>query len=466
MSRLRSPGIIAAAGVVVAALLVMVAAPVAAQQLAITTPPTETPAPAAPSAIAAKTNVTADAEIAARITSIFTEIASLRNVRVRVSAGVVTLTGTVPAPDDVDRAETIAARVAGVVTVQNDVERDLKVDSNLTPVLGKFTSDLRGLFRALPLIGVALAIALMIGYLGYLLASIDRLWRRISPNAFLAELIATFIRAIFVMLGIVAGLEVLGATALLGAVLGGAGVIGIAIGFAVRDTVDNYVSSLMLSLRQPFRANDHVVIEASEGRVVRLTSRATILMTLDGNHLRIPNSTVFKAVILNYTRNPERRFEFDLGVDADDDPIAGMAVGLKAVRALDFVLDEPRATAIIRDVGDSNIVLRFFGWIDQADTDFLKGRSLALEAAKRALEGAGFALPEPIYRLRFDEAAPLPVKGMANAATAAPKAKPIDRPTNSIVEDSAPDSHVAQLVDQERAEASGEDLLDSKRPIE
>src|SRR3546814_4636097 len=80
-----------------------------------------------------------------------------------------------------------------------------------------------------------------------------------------------------------------------------------------------------------------------------------------------------------------------------------MAVGLRAIRALDFVLDTPAATAIIEDVGDSNIVLRFFGWVDQSQTDFLKGRSLALDAAKRALEGAGFALPEPIYRLRFDE---------------------------------------------------------------
>src|SRR3546814_979689 len=89
----------------------------------------------------------------------------------------------------------------------------------------------------------------------------------------------------------------------------------------------------MLSLRQPFRANDHVVIEGHEGRVVRLTSRATILMTLEGNHLRIPNSTVFKAVILNYTRNPERRFDFELGIDANDDPVDGMAVGLRAIRA-------------------------------------------------------------------------------------------------------------------------------------
>src|SRR3546814_7594472 len=88
-----------------------------------------------------------------------------------------------------------------------------------------------------------------------------------------------------------------------------------------------------------------------------------------------------------------------------------MAVGLRAIRALDFVLDTPAATAIIEDVGDSNIVLRFFGWVDQSQTDFLKGRSLALDAAKRALEGAGFALPGPIYRLRFDENIPLQSKG-------------------------------------------------------
>src|SRR3546814_14851806 len=97
-----------------------------------------------------------------------------------------------------------------------------------------------------------------------------------------------------------------------------------------------------------------------------------------------------------------------------------MAVGLRAIRALDFVLDTPAATAIIEDVGDSNIVLRFFGWVDQSQTDFLKGRSLALDAAKRALEGADFALPEPIYRLRFDENIPLQSKG-DRSATAKPK---------------------------------------------
>ncbi|MGE0180479.1 MAG: mechanosensitive ion channel domain-containing protein [Sphingomonas sp.] len=440
-------------------LLIAGASPAFAQNVA-------RPEQASPPAIETRVSAEGDAEIAGRIRSIFGQIPALRGVDVRASAGVVTLSGSVPDAADVERAATIASRVAGVVTVENGLTRDLAVDSNLAPALGNLREDLQHVVRALPLMGVAAAVAVLIGLLGYLIAGRKRLWRAVTPNVFLAELVATSIRFVFVLIGIVAALEILGATALLGAVLGGAGVVGIALGFAVRDTIDNYVSSLMLSLRQPFRANDHVVIEGHEGRVVRLTSRATILMTLDGNHLRIPNSTVFKAVILNYTRNPERRFEFDLGVDADDDPIQGMAVGLAAVNALPFVLDAPQATAIVQDVGDSNIVLRFFGWIDQADTDFLKGRSLAIQAAKSALEDAGFALPEPIYRLRFDQGTPLPLAGMG--AKEGDRRQPAARSRNAPPRDhdTAPEAHVEQLVREERAEEFTEDLLDDRRPVE
>lgn len=426
----------------------------------------ESPTAPAP-AIATKTVGSENSDIASRIRSIFAEIDALRDVQVRVSAGVVTLRGTVPSARDVIRAETIAARVAGVVTVQNELARDLNVDTNLKPVLMQFRDHLRGLARALPLIGIALVIGLLIAMAGYLLASVGRLWRWLTPNPFLAELVATFIRFISIILAMVTALQILGATALLGAVLGAAGVIGVALGFSVRDTIDNYVSSLMLSLRQPFRANDHVVIDGHEGRVVRLTSRATILMTLDGNHLRIPNATVFKSVILNYTRNPERRFTFDLGIDADDNPIDGMAVGLAAVNGLAFVLDTPKAVAIIQDVGDSNIVLRFFGWVDQVQTDFFKGRSLAIQAAKAALENSGFALPEPIYRLRFDDAAPLPMKRVQSVEVRETRPPP-DQPEAAAVKgDTSPDSHVAQLVEEERSQPSDDDdLLDSSSPIE
>ncbi|WP_245638464.1 mechanosensitive ion channel family protein [Croceicoccus bisphenolivorans] len=433
---------------------------------------TPTPPPQQAGAIETERAADADARIAERIRGIFAAIDDLRAVEVEVEQGVVRLTGSVASASDAKQAATIAARVSGVVTVDNAIERDLAVDSNLAPTVNSIAGKARDLWRMLPLVAVAVLIAALVMLLFRWISNLSAMWRRLTPNPFIAELLQSAIRFVGVLAGLYLALKILGATALLGALLGISGVIGIAIGFAVRDTIDNYISSIMLSLRQPFRANDHVVIEGNEGRVIRLTSRATVLMTLDGNHLRIPNATVFKAVILNYTRNPQRRFDFDLGIDADDDPVEGMAVGVAALGRLDFVLKDPKPSARIEQVGDSNIVLKFLGWIDQSETDFYKARSLGIQAAKAALEAEGFALPEPIYRLRVDpRSAPLP-EAPRTGEVAGPVAAPEPAPARDIAKDVAqvdntvPETHVAELVERERAASGEKDLLDSSRPIE
>ena len=413
----------------------------------------------------------ADERIAARLTDIFANVPSLAGVSVAVAEGVVSLEGTAPDAEAVARAESIAVGVNGVVTVENAIERDVSVD--LGAGVGGLEDKLRDLWRMLPLVGLALLVGLLIAGLGYALASLRGLWNRIAPNAFLAELISSALRFVFVVLGIVVALDMIGAGALMGAVLGGAGVIGVALGFAMRDTIENYVASLMLSLRQPFRANDHVMIDTHEGRVIRLTSRATVLMTLDGNHLRIPNATVFNGTILNYTRNPQRRFEFVLGVDADDDANAARRLGQQTLAAQGFVLDEPTPEVRITEVGDSNVTLQFLAWIDQREADFHKAKSRSIAACKSALEEAGFALPEPIYRLRFDQrTASLPFVNVSESSTAPqpapPPAPPKPPATPSEAEDVTPEDEVARMVEAER-EVSGEqdnDLLDSSRPVE
>jgi small-conductance mechanosensitive channel len=421
--------------------------------------------PTATQTIESRQESGADERIAQRIRGIFGELPAFAEVSVEVSEGVVTLDGKVPSDADIDRAEAIAARVAGVVTVENALERDVSLGENLQ-TLGGLSGKFADFGRMLPLLGLALLVALAIGAFGYLIAGLGGLWRRMAPNIFLAELIASAIRFIFVLGGIVVALDILGAGALLGAVLGGAGIIGLALGFALRDIVENYVASLMLSLRQPFRPNDWVVIDDKEGRVIRLTSRATILMTLDGNHLRIPNSAVFKAVILNYTRNPERRFDFELGIDADDDPTAARHLGVDVLRSLDFVLDHPEPQARVEAVGDSNIVIRFLGWINQEDTDWYKAKSRAIPAVKDALENAGFAIPEPIYRLRVDPRSAPVTTGTLQQAASAPSA-PASPRSSGAAADVAPADEVAKMVAAERAsEPDDSDLLDPRRPVE
>jgi small-conductance mechanosensitive channel len=450
------------------------AVPLAAQ-LEVPAEPTETPTPV--QTIAATQEAGDDRRIAERIAGIFAELPAFGAVEVEVNEGVVSLSGTVPKPDDIARAEAIVNRVAGVVTVENGLERDLSLSAGSAGIL-TLADRWNSLVRMLPLIGMALGVWLAIAFLGYLIAGLGRLWHRIAPNSFLAELIASAIRFGFTIVGLVIALDMIGATALLGAVLGGAGVIGIALGFAMRDTIENYVASLLLSLRQPFRANDWVQIDTYEGRVIRLTSRATVLMTLDGNHLRIPTGQVFKAVIVNFTRNPQRRFHFDLGVDADDDARAARQLGRDTLAGLEFVLSDPPPEARIIEVGDSNVVIRFLGWVDQRDTDWWKAQSQAIPAVKGALEDAGFGLPEPIYRLRFDpRSATVPFAAEAATATATPSADEPPQAKRAVRdvaaspadEDVRPADEIAAMVEEERnrpGEEQNKDLLDHSRPVE
>ena len=434
---------------------------------------TASPSPAAPEqAISEVQDNNSDARIAARIRGIFAELPEFSGVKVEVGQGVVSLSGTVPNQPDIARAENIAARVTGVVTVNNDLARDISVKVG-SSTIDSLTQKLQALLKLLPLIGVAILLAAIIIAIGYAIAGLTGLWRRIAPNSFLAELIASAIRFVFILSGLIIALDMVGAGTLMGAVLGGAGVIGIALGFAMRDTIENYVASLMLSLRQPFRPNDWVEIDTYEGRVIRLTSRATILMTLDGNHLRIPNAQVFKAVILNFTRNPQRRFQFDMGVDSDDDALAARNLGVETLAQLPFVLGDPKAEGRIIQVGDSNVQVRFLAWIDQRDTDFNKSQSLAIVAVKVALEKAGFGLPEPIYRLRFDpRTMPLPFENIAQGSRSANPSQDSHKVAASAevvtTEDVRPADEVADMVEAERANDPGEskDLLDHSRPVE
>jgi len=407
-----------------------------------------------------------DQGVKTELEQIFAQDENLDAITVQVRAGVVNLAGDVPNEVAATEAKRLAEEAENVVKVQDNMTRTLALSDNITPMFVTTKKAVESFIRAIPLILFALLTLFLFVFLGNRLARVKTLWSKIAPNPFLAELLAQMVRIIAIVTGLILALNILGANKIVTTVLGGAGVMGIAIGFAVRDTIENYIASIMLSLRQPFRSGDHVLIDSHEGKVVRLTSRATILMTLDGNHLRIPNAQVFKAVILNYTTNPERRFEFELGVDAADDPIAAIEIAVGEISKLDFILNDPAPSGSIKMVGDSNIVLTFRGWVDQTATSLGKARGFAIRAATIVLEDNGFSLPEPIYRLKLDGAA-AKLMETSTPSKAAPKAKP--KPKKSVKpssQDVSPDTELDDKINAERALSGEDDLLDEGRPVE
>src|SRR3546814_14126541 len=134
---------------------------------------------------------------------------------------------------------------------------------------------------------------------------------------------------------------------MLGAGLGSAGVSGLGLGFAFKDIAENYIAGVLLSGRKPFSPGELIAIEDYQGKVVALTSRTTILMTLDGNQLQLPNALVFKSVLLNYSQNHRRRFDFTVRIDPAHSIRQEQTLALEAYTPIDGVLEEPAHPATL-----------------------------------------------------------------------------------------------------------------------
>ncbi|MEQ8651294.1 MAG: mechanosensitive ion channel family protein [Kiloniellales bacterium] len=421
-------------------------------------------APSNSSGISLDAGTATDIAIERRLRAVLSQVDGLSDVRVDVNAGVVRLTGQVLESSDIETLENLVSRVEGVVTIENEVVETTDVVDRLTPAVDRVGQRIDQLVAYLPLALIALGIFAVVVFCGIYLARLQWPFNRLAPNAFIADIYRQIVRILFFLAAVVVSLDVVGAVALIGTVLGAAGIVGLAIGFAVRDMVENFLASVMLSVRQPFRPNDFVEIEGQQGNVVRLTSRATILLSFDGNHVRIPNATVFKSRIINYTRNPQRRFQFELGVDAEADLARAQQVCQQALEKLEFVLSKPGPMTWVHAVGDSNVIIVLSGWIDQRDSDYFSARGEAIRISKLALEHDGFGLPEPIYRLRFDNGG-MPTAGTPDKAKP-PKVTNSDKGSDTQVMTPKKDAAIEDKVDVERRSDEAEDLLSPDAPEE
>ena len=220
-----------------------------------------------------------------------------------------------------------------------------------------------------------------------------------SDNPYLDGLLRRVAQTVVVVLGLLLALNLLGASALVGAVLGSAGVVGLVLGFAFKDVAENYIAGVLLSLRRPFAPGDHLLVDQYQGKVIAVTARTTLLMTLDGNELSLPNGLVFRSVVTNFTANPKRRFDFTLPVDPGESLSRARDLGLAAMAGVDGVLADPGPSWSADGYNLKGMDLRFFGWVDQRSNDVGKVRSEALRAVRGAFARAGVHGPELVrYR--------------------------------------------------------------------
>lgn len=401
-------------------LALALAAPAAAQE---TPPPTEEVAP--PEQAVAVVPVARDEEIERRIMSILQATGWYRGARVEVDEGVVFLDGVATTPEQKTWARELSARTEDVVAVVNRIEVREEVSWSFSPAFGEIESLARRLVAALPLIVLAILILPLTWWLSSALASALR--RVLAPRVdsdFLRGVVARTIAIPVFLLGIYIVLQVAGLTGLAVSLLGGAGIIGIVLGFAFRDIAENFLASLLLSIRRPFRQGDVISVAEHEGVVQTMNTRSTILLTIDGNHVQIPNATVFKSTIVNFTAAPARRVTAEVGIGYDASIAGTQEIIVRVLRAHDAILIEPGPIVLVDALGASTVNLKAHFWIDGRTLSPQRVRSSALRLIKRSLVEHGVSMPDEAREIIFPQGVPVLRLGEGGAPASAPAAAP------------------------------------------
>ncbi|MFN9793104.1 MAG: mechanosensitive ion channel family protein [Pseudomonadota bacterium] len=225
----------------------------------------------------------------------------------------------------------------------------------------------------------------------------------------LANFLRSAVRIAIIVLVLVGVLDLAGVpTASLLAALGAAG---LAIGLALKDSLGNLASGVLLVLQRPFRAGDYVDVGGQAGTVERIDLLRTVLITIDNREITMPNALVMNEPIINYSARAERRLDLPVSIDYGADPLRALAVIRATLDAHPRVLKDREPQLLVRAFAASGVDLAVRPWVRTAEV--LLAQSEILAAIKAALERAGIEIPFPqqVLHVRGEAAAALPLAG-------------------------------------------------------
>ncbi|MEZ4865791.1 MAG: mechanosensitive ion channel family protein [Caldilineaceae bacterium] len=349
-----------------------------------------------------------DDEIAQRLSDILQSTEWFQAPSVSVRNGVVFLDGSTARAEYRTWAGDVARQTQDVVAVVNRIQVTERSPWDFSPAIAELQRLVRNTIQLIPLLIFALITLVLAWYAMRATAQIaQHLLKRQVANAFLRNLVATTISIPIFLLGLYLVLQVAGLTRLAVTVLGGTGVAGLIIGIAFRDIMENFLATILISTRNPFRAGDRITCAGHLGIVQQVTSRTTVLMSLEGNYIQIPNAIVYKSTIINYTANPKQRLDFLVGIGYEDVIVDAQATIIDVLSNHPAVLRQPEPLALVENLGSATINIRVYLWFDASQYEERKVRSAAIRLVKRALDEGGFSMPDEAREIIFPKAVPI-----------------------------------------------------------
>ena len=230
---------------------------------------------------------------------------------------------------------------------------------------------------------------------GFLVASMaSRAVNRFFSKNFSQHHIVLFKRLVYwliLALFVASALKQLGFS--LSVLLGAAGVLSVALGFASQTSASNLISGLFLIGEKPFQLGDTIKVGTTTGEVLSIDLLSVKLRTFDNLFVRIPNETLIKSEVTNLTRFPIRRFDLLLGVAYKEQIAKVREVLMDVADKNPLCLDEPAPMFLFLGFGDSALNIQFSIWSKREN--FRDLRNSLQEEVKLAFDRAGIDIPFP-----------------------------------------------------------------------
>lgn len=279
------------------------------------------------------------------------------------------------------------------------------MNAEISTAWDKVQSMVNGFIALLP--NIVLGLIVFIFFL-FIASRIKVLVKRLTRNRRSARnlglVLGRLAQGVTILIGLFIALSIVIPTFRAGDLVQLLGISGVAIGFAFRDILQNFLAGILILLTEPFQIDDQIVFKGFEGTVENIETRATTIRTYDGRRIVIPNSELFTNSVTVNTAFENRRLEYDVGIGYGDDIDLAKQLMLDAMLSVDEVLKDPAPDVLAMELAGSTVNIRVRWWVHPPRrADNLISRDKVITAIKKKLVANGIDLPFPTQQILFHD---------------------------------------------------------------
>ena len=280
-------------------------------------------------------------------------------------------------------------------TPENNQAQDVPQEIDLNPgaIVEKIDSWVDGFMRLLPNILVAIVMVVIFYFLAKLAKRLVSRATTSRGRENLGEVLGGMVKWIVFFIGFLLAVTVVLPSVQPGDLIAGLGVSSVAIGFAFKDILQNWLAGLLILLRQPFEVGDEIEVNGFVGSVERIETRATIIRQYNAKRVVVPNSDIYTNAVKVITANEFIRSQYDIGVGYGDSIEDAKEVIRKAVRSVEGVHTDHPIDVLTWDLAASWVTLRVRWWSKTARKDIVNLHDRVLQTMKIALDEAKIDMP-------------------------------------------------------------------------